>query len=86
MWSFRAREVLEMRTLAILLALFLLAGCAIYPAGPYGGYGGYYDSPYYGPPAGYYYYGYYGYGPGYYVPGHFHGHHEGRGGGRHEHH
>lgn len=72
----------EMKTLIILLALLLLVGCAVVPAGPPYGYGSYYD------PYGYEYYGYYGYygpwGPGYYyyAPG-FHGHGggEGHGGG-----
>ncbi|MGA2109121.1 MAG: hypothetical protein ABSH25_15930 [Syntrophorhabdales bacterium] len=52
-----------MRILIILLALLLLAGCAVYPASPYYAYGPYYDYPYYGPAYGYY-------GPEFYVAGH----------------
>jgi hypothetical protein len=71
-----------MRTLVILLVLFLLAGCAVVPVAPYDTYGPYYSYPYYYGPA----YGYYGpayeyYGSWYYVPEHhrFRGEHRGHG-------
>ncbi len=44
-----------MKMLAIVLALSLLAGCVVVPAGPHGGY---HATPHYGPPPhGYSYYG-----------------------------
>lgn len=76
-----------MKLIMILLALTLLAGCAVVPIAPYDDYGPYYSSPYYAPPV----YGYHGYG--YYTPwynrsyeyGHYgprhHGYYGGRGSG-----
>lgn len=70
-----------MRTMVVLLALTLLAGCAVVPVGPYDAF----DGPYYysAPAHVYYEYGYHRpwhrsyYGHGYYRP-----RFDGRGGGR----
>jgi len=71
-----------MKTIMIVLALALLAGCAVVPAAPYSAYGTYCPSPYYASPVN----GYYNYKPwhnGYYKP-RYHGYYKGRGHGYHD--
>jgi hypothetical protein len=70
-----------MKTLIIMLASTLLAGCVIVPVAPYDAYyDPYYSAPYYTPPV----YGYYGYGyyrpwyNGYYYGPRYHGYYRGR--------
>lgn len=69
-----------MKAAMIILALTLLAGCAVVPAAPYNAYGPYYPSPYYASPV-YVYQGFSYYRPlhhGYYGP-RYHSYYRGRG-------